>query len=1042
MHALRFRLAPFRLLAAIALAIGASCAFLLSGSLASRAEMVRSAYAAAEVRSDVVGLATMGEAYLQTAGNSLTVSNGTISRIDGYLDPAQKNGALYPLRKAMEQLAAIMLVPLLIIAASWTLLSGGTASDAKMGELGVKLITVLFLLWAYPAWDFVLYRHVTIPMYRALTEGGVKEAVMGKVAHGAYKGTAIDEQISVILQNQTACTVALVVGPEALGSGPSCPNMDDAAGALTFDNVLTTLGGDYAAIAAVVENLPPDVQADARKWLNDNKPGIAGAVMGWVGDKMADASAWVVEKLTNTIIGGAMLIGNFLVAAYLWFVWVGVLIGRAISLSLAPLAIVWPLLPTGQQTSFGTWLKGHAKIVLFPVGVAFALLVFFTMMLTLAEGSVSGNAITGFALKMALLGMLVYSTLKTGNITKLVAGDVSGFATAVGDGVRTSAVKMVGTAAAVTAGGAAVLAAPGAVAGWASSASRGFGGAAKAIGGYAKGKGLGRAGAAMEAMGEKLQDTTALRESFKARTQTPAALLSTERVANRVWRNTRGVATWIGKARTSDAAAGRADTLARESTVGAFKSAREDYEKYRKREGSDTATALTREEQQLLEREIPASRSERERLAKQEKIEDYTSRKDEDILSAVDTSGITVAGSHTARKEGQWMGSKIVGALMKDPEINLSIRTRRQKWVRHGMIHLDDESLDAMNRLMDEDGAFKAMVERAATRAFGSYEAIPKTPGASGPLPSLNEVLVRSPELMNAISAAIQTGELMDQEMFRRELLTKKLGLLKESVGERVVRDLDADYGVRQATEDGAEFKERMLHKQGEIFRIAWYINASADDRRKLGLPEQFTDANRDEVFKAVAATKAIDEASDAWKTKLSDWSNKAGSYEALEAHERDALQAALAFQSRRIDAWRGEQVLHGGLAYGLDVAKMVETEGAEREYIAQEGSAFHKITQKDGFQNGGDAAYHEAVRQIIKAGHQDLPERLKDESDENYIGRNRTALNRLVFIAPPKKEEAEDGASQKKTSTGPAAGARRAAEELANELDLGREGD
>src|SRR5690606_15616920 len=110
--------------------------------------------------------ATLGRAFLEVPQVDRTayLTQSGLEGLDRGLDPAVPSGGLYPLRKAIEQLASFLMWPFIIIAILHALVRGQGAADKKLLDVGVRFFTVVALLWIYPIWDLVLYRGVAIPL--------------------------------------------------------------------------------------------------------------------------------------------------------------------------------------------------------------------------------------------------------------------------------------------------------------------------------------------------------------------------------------------------------------------------------------------------------------------------------------------------------------------------------------------------------------------------------------------------------------------------------------------------------------------------------------------------------------------------------------------------------------------------------------------------------------------------------------------------------------------------------------------------------------
>ena len=458
-----------RIAGALAGAVVTTTLFLTSETPLARANKYAMATEHAHIAATRVGVATLGPVYLDTPPTEQTASAAgpTLRALDAGLDPARQDGTLYPLRKGMEQLAGLLIFPLLIIGVVHTLVTARDDADTRLRDLGIQFFAVVAMLWVYPLWDWVLYRQIADPLTQALSNGAVVQQIASNISSrtrtsvpGFTDGVTDPSfspggEMSAFWQNDLACPVELAASTAA----------DSAASRCTGDSVPVSRKlmhqrsqeGLMLGSAAQKDSAVSSMNPDERTWRDNLVQAIRGFASSVSQAANFDLGQWVIGNvgnwLSSTVAGILLTLESLIAAAVLWLVWLGVIVARAMSLTLAPIALVWGLMPGVSALSRPKkWFVGHAKIALMPVGVAFGLLVYWAVMTAIFDTPMMSDLIIGLALKFALfLGFLV-TVFKTTTLTNLLAGDVAEVATDFGHAVRTKTIELAGTAAALGTG--------------------------------------------------------------------------------------------------------------------------------------------------------------------------------------------------------------------------------------------------------------------------------------------------------------------------------------------------------------------------------------------------------------------------------------------------------------------------------------------------------------------------------------------------------------------------------------------------------------
>lgn len=400
---------------AVVLAVGLSAAWVTGSSAASRIQERDTALAGSQAQvahlaAGAVAYAAPGDPVNPGDAPNGAVINGplgdptsVLTKINDRLDPMQVSSGLYPLRKAFEQLSIWILVPLLFLSLAKAVAMGVNRGDAQLAEVAKQLAVVVVLMWSYTLWDVVIFRFVAVPVAGALSNKTTLAAV-ATAASGGRRYTSADvgtpvSNMSVQAQRGTACSVNATV--------PEC-----------------NVGGVVSQVAR--DAIVREVESN----------GVSG------GNSEDGTRDWLSITPTGIITS----IVSFVLAAVMWFIWLGVIVGRAFSLCLAPMALAWGMLNKDKAYQ---WFRGHAGICLMPVSFSFATLIVWALNVAVFNsptGSVfPGGTIVGLGLKTALCVVMMMTLFKSGALAKMISGDVAAAAATIGTAVRDRTIQFATT---------------------------------------------------------------------------------------------------------------------------------------------------------------------------------------------------------------------------------------------------------------------------------------------------------------------------------------------------------------------------------------------------------------------------------------------------------------------------------------------------------------------------------------------------------------------------------------------------------------------
>src|SRR5690606_30426795 len=248
---------------------------------------------------------------------SAYVTKAGLEALDRGIDPASPKGGLYPLRKAMEQLAGFLMWPMIVISILHALIRGQGAADKKLLDVGIRFFTVVFLLWVYPVWDLMLYRGISVPLTKQLTDGElVKDVVEAVAAAGGrddwetfgmgLENSSPMEEISRIHTNVAQCAVELELGKGDPQAGKSClgsevPTASQAVAAREIDGYIQA---PDSMKAAWNNQLHPDVRQVMERHNSQSRKASWWGARLW--ERFRGAAHMVTnpsEWLANTVMG-------------------------------------------------------------------------------------------------------------------------------------------------------------------------------------------------------------------------------------------------------------------------------------------------------------------------------------------------------------------------------------------------------------------------------------------------------------------------------------------------------------------------------------------------------------------------------------------------------------------------------------------------------------------------------------------------------------------------------------------------------------------
>jgi hypothetical protein len=966
--------AAAKLCLALLLATGASLFLATSDSATERLALSQVVQSRTQAQVDRVGVAAIGGVYLADPTNveTASVNRGALNNLERGLDPALTDGGLYPLRKGVEQLAGFLAFVLAAVSMLHAMITGGAGGSAGgLQKWVMNFLCVWLLLWAYPAWDYLVYKQLSKSIVMQLEEGKVAKSVTDRIMNkGSAGSTAIAAgdalpagssplaELNRMNQNEQNCHMLMSQGNNDRyreGQRRCLEKASEFQRRQYMQNFRTFSGGEPDEQAAFIESLDPANAGLMRSALEKVKGWGRGIVA--LNETINNLIVGGVEKLISATLGGIIWgITTIVGAAVLWLVSLATVVARAISFAFAPIAIVWSLAPGRGLDNALKWFKGHAKISLWPVGLSFGLLIFYVInMAVVGTDWVTGAAPQGLAIKVALfLGMLT-TCFKSQTFTNLIAGDIADVAADMGKGAANRTVQMAGTALK----GAIVVGTAGAGA-----VAMGAMGAAGTAAGAGKlgmlGKGLSTLGskAGTAAKGSGVMGKT-LRGSMKAARFTKMAYDG-------------GKKAYDGRVKSSELPSLQNPSLRpmMSSMASPFGKMVQDLEKLQKMRvaATDAQTA----------RQLKADQSQRDNdrhvLREDFGITDVRPRQGERV--DVDPSRVTPGPAMSAQAVS--LGSFLVHAVVNGQQSPLTVTVSENGGVRSYAI--DGESHAALQDLVQSNLAFREHVHAAAMKRYGSKDNIPMIAGPNGPAYDMAKLVQDDSDFANALAFASQASSMRENELARRELLSARLmaagmPMAPDSAMEAAIRHLDP--AVIQPVAGDVDLNGNFTGDY--IVRVAGLAQAAM--RPTLGLGP--TDLVPDHL-------------------------TEAGTFASMPAGFTADVQAVTQQQRQDLAVFQSHTVTKGGKRLGLKIEDFVrsggqlETDPAKREammrYDGEADSRFDKALDLPGIAGKPDAhqlAYKHAMAEVRSS----LPAQNPGESADAYRIRLNRAVSQAIFI-------------------------------------------
>lgn len=1016
------------LAAAVRLAAVAGCAALAVAlslspdSLAGKIAFQGDQRLAIEERVSAIGLSTLGTAYLDdtegegdwdmsasVADMSYTSMSG-VQRFGEALAPVRgsgdnPDGALYPIRKGVEQLTGFLLFPILVVALVHAMITGGGAPDAKIARVGIKFLTVLLLLWAYPLWDRIIYHGIALPTANMLSSGSMVAGAMQGVSSwrndsGDYPTFNFEEDIAAMEAEpggefsptrelshyyNTDLACAQEMGSDAVGEDDAArecfgAHVPGSRSAMHTNSLTGIMVGEEDVRKSTVYRVAGAAALTAL-WVTVPVAAVAvtGGIAAWsvLRDGLPpNPLAHLRDWLSSTMSGMMLSLFHLAASVALWFAWVGTVVARVFSFTLAPVAIAWSLFPSARTDSAALkWFTGHAKICMMPVGLSFALLIFYMVQVAIFTTPVLANGMVGVALKLALMIGLVFVMFKGAFLTNMIAGDVTAAASDIGDAARTKTIQIAGTAAVGLAGGGTLAA--GALASKAGALKAGAG-ALKT--GSAVGK-AGNAAKAASALGRANKAGSGLADKFnygasgggdgfftKATGAARASLSNTVKVAKWGWEH---------RVTESDVQAGPG-TVMRKAVVDPIRDVREEM---RKGMQDTQRNRVARPDESALRSlaGLSAQREHMEDVLDAHGIRQGRARPGERVAPVVE--GVPIAGATPeAQHKASVIGTILVDRLVADGntlDINASVDEKGGLRAHS----LSGESVASLTDLIESDPEFRRLVYSEAKAIYG--DDIPTMAGHDGPVLDVRELVRTSDIFASGVTAASHVSETRAFELGRREIASHLAGTQFDSVADRAVRDAPVEVMEMREGEDGASYGARMKERGKQSVRMAWYIQASASERQEMNLPAS---GGEDVAARDIGLDIKVDE-----------WSAE-GSYSSVNAQVRDALGKALAAQNSAHVEMTGRSASHGGDSYGIDTDILI-VEGREHYHAQPGGTLFNRVLEEHPeYKNNHAKAYAAAMAEAKRDSR--VPTQNNGEDDDAYLKRIKPRLHEIMFLS------------------------------------------
>jgi len=841
-------------------------------------------------------------------GTDLSNSNSILGKLNRALDPGMVGGAFYPLRKGFETVALWILGAGLILQVAQAL-AVGNGGDQRLADLAKRTIIILALLWSYVLWDRILFTAVAQPVVKMLSS------------------PVIQNQILTAMRNNSMVPRSLTVNT----SSNPYRSLSETAQRSIPCSVAATSG------VPASRNCAPDATTGAMIRRANESPGGAN------GNPAVKA-----DFFSSTVTGIIQILLNLFMAAVLWFVWLGVIIGRAFSLVLAPVAIAWGIMSPGGSYK---WFKGHADLCLKPIGLALGGLFIWGIFTAIFAGNIIASTnVVGTALKAAIAVVSVIIILKTGAMSKLVAGDVTGAAQGIGQGFSDRAMSYAGTAgkgAFATAGALRGAGGPGNILRQSQSRLRTAGEAAR-LSALGQGKSEKRAGwsSRIGRAGAVIREAGAARDWAKKSVVKPGDLSAKTLLS---WKATKGMST------------------------EAYKQARDSMQKDNLsrpiQRSADAVASMRGLQSQNDEMNLRSNMGLTPKLRAGEQAPTLANS----TLSGANTKE---AAASTALLQSITRTNPDGGAqvLMTVTEENGVTRTS-----------MDQSSANALGRAMDSQPEIAKIVTDLLAQEMGAAN-VPMVQGSTGQIPDLSKAIGMSASAERIVADVAVRLTAYRSEMVRREAISQQARGAQVAEGsalEQVARTSpllnEADTGSTVVTQS-----ERVL-------RQAWYETASAQERAQAGFAPA---ASPSELSRLVTNDAAWQGSNNPLKdaASASSWESLASTRPAIGA-KIEQIQASILSQ---LQGFGGMQ--SSGGEYGADADHFRQT--LELRFRAADGSFYsqaERLLPGSGAEQIMAAAQKMLDEQIAQKQIM-VPNKSEEQTPESYQGMLRTWRMDVMF--------------------------------------------
>lgn len=885
--------------------------------------------------------AGLKEAHLLIGNEKLESINAVRERID----PLESSGAFYEFRKMLEQLAGIAILPMILIAVVMALFKQKT-----LVKVGIKFFTILFMLWAYPYWDVLLFQAVGKPMAEQILS---RERMRDMATAMNQDEAVMDEDNPLDALGRQSAAAEMCVSRMANGT-----DVDDLPD-ICFDDVVEQ------QIIGIMRRSATDEQVQA--FIEANEENLWEQGLRWLGDRAEDVGGMVNfvanagDWLTEQIFGVFTLIIEILWTAFLWFLLLGLEFARALSLTFAPIAIVWGMWPgQGQGLDTGSakgWFKGHAFISFLAPGIAFLALLFWGFSLAVfgleIEFSSIGSFATSVTVKIALLAILIFFAFNMGKFIRLLSGDVTSVAMEVGDKVRNSAIN---TAKAPLKGGA--MAVGGAIGGPA--------------GAQIGGKIADTASKPLDMMGDATNSLSQRFQGGMGREKPEDIEQGGFGIAKGARQKAATEAFTTFLAGKGDLPAGElTGEVAQSATRGAFDDTREEIHQFedevseRRRE----LNAPSQSQRQALAeglRDIQRTREEQQDVREQLGIPE-PERREGEVLD-IDPRDIAEGLRRAQVSEmGVELGAQGAQQLVLDEGTSVELNAER---LDSGEVNfqLNDEAMEGMHGLLADNVDLREAMFEEGARAFGKRENVPTVIKDGVEVPNVGQMVNQSDDVAHAVRELAQVSQRAQNDLHQRELISheaRQSGIEKDSAMERALRMMDDEIISVRGTMDDKDYNEFLQNQGARTLRLSRTAEqqdgqVSSDQIQHIFTTDGTQNARMGVREHGLDASGSADEVS------------------------MTALKQAIEKQNQHLQQMRQRQVVRGGQKFGLDYSAYIK--GGDLKFQGQPGSIFEDI-KNDNPDLDPEKMYEKAVQQAL------------DQADLSADELSEQEINERVFL-------------------------------------------